>query len=107
MAIDAYGQNIYLVTNAGLTIVNLAAAPLAIGSVSPLSGSAGTTITVSGSGLQAGTSVSANGTPATTTFVNPNTLQAIVPNDAAGSVQITVTSPSGDTYALDNAFTAK
>ena len=107
MAIDAYGQNIYLITNAGLTIVTLAAAPLAIGSVTPTSGSAGTTITVSGSGFQAGTVVSANGTPATSTFVNANTLQAIVPNVAAGSVQIAVTNPSGDTYALDNAFTAQ
>jgi hypothetical protein len=107
MAIDAYGQNIYLITNAGLTIIKLANAPLAIGSVTPTSGSAGMTIVVSGSGFQTGAVVSANGTAAASTFVSANTLQAVVPNVAAGSVQITVTNPSGDTYALDNAFTAK
>ncbi len=105
MAIDAYGQNIYLITNAGLTIVKVAAAPLAIGSVSPTSASPGTTITVSGSGFLTGASVTANGTAATSTLVNANTLQVVVPALSAGPVQITVTNPSGGMYALDNAFT--
>jgi hypothetical protein len=105
MAVDPYGQNIYVITNAGLTIVKLVSAPLAIGSVSPTSASIGTTITLSGSGFQTGTSVSANGTAATSTFVNANTLQVVVPSLSAGPVQITVTNSSGDMYALDNAFT--
>ena len=104
MAIDAYGQDIYLVTNAGLTIVKLAAAPLAIGSVSPSSGTVGTTVTVSGSGFQTATTVTADGVSATSTFVNANTLQVIIPALTTGSVQIAVTNPSGQAYALDNAF---
>ena len=107
MAIDAYGQDIYLVTNAGLTIVKLAAAPLAIGSVSPSSGTVGTTVTVSGSGFQTTTTVTADGVSATSIFVNANTLQVIIPALTTGSVQIAVTNPSGQAYALDNAFTTQ
>jgi hypothetical protein len=107
MTIDAYGQNIYLITNAGLTVVQLTAAPLAIGSVTPATGPAGTKVTISGSGFQSATAVTANGTPAATTFVNANTLTAVMPSLAAGSIQITVTNPSGETYSLDNAFTSQ
>lgn len=105
MAIDANGQNIYLITNAGLTVVKLVSAPLAVGSVSPTSAFPGTTITVLGSGFQTGTSVSANGSPASSTFVNANTLQVVVPALGAGPVQITTTNSTGETYSLDNAFT--
>jgi hypothetical protein len=105
MAIDPYGQNIYLITNAGLSIVQLSNAPLSIGHLIPSAGPAGTSVTIRGSGFQQGASVSANGTAATATFVDQNTLQATMPNLAAGSVQITVTNPAGATYSLDNAFT--
>jgi len=104
MAIDAYGQNIYLITNAGLTVVQLTSAPLAIGSVTPASGSTGTQVTIYGSGFQQTTAVTTNGLSATTTFVNANTLLAVMPSLAAGSTQITVTNPSGELYSLDNAF---
>ena len=105
MAIDAYGQNIYLITSAGLTVVKMGAVPLAIGSVSPISVSVGTTITVSGSGFQSSTAVMANGVPTSTTFVNANEVQVVVPSLTAGAVQLTVSNPSGETYSLDNAFT--
>ena len=107
MAIDAYGENIYLITNAGLTVVQLSAAPLAIGHLTPSTGQAGTSVTIYGSGFQQTTSVSANGSAATATFVDANTLQATIPNIAAGPVQITVANPAGGTYSLDNAFTAQ
>jgi hypothetical protein len=107
MAIDTYGQKLYLITNAGLTIVQLASAPLAIGSLAPTSVSAGTTVTVSGTGFQAGTSIGVNGTSASSTFVNANTLQLVVPALNAGPAQVTVTNPSGETYALDNALTVQ
>lgn len=107
MALDAYGENIYLITNAGLTVVQLSAAPLAIGSVKPATGPVGTKVTIHGSGFQQTTSVSANGSAATATFVDANTLQATIPSIAAGPVQITVANPAGGTYSLDNAFTAQ
>src|SRR5579862_1303765 len=107
MAIDPYGQNIYLITNAGLTVVQLTSAPLAIGRVTPASGSTGIQVTIHGSGFQQTTAVTANGLSATTTFVDANTLLAVMPSLAAGSTQITVTNPSGETYSLDNAFTVQ
>jgi hypothetical protein len=107
MAVDAYGQNIYLITNAGLTIVQLANAPLAMGSVAPPAGSAGTTVTVRGSGFQATTAVTVGGTAAASTLVDANTLQIVIPEVSAGPVQITVSSPSGESYSLDNAFTVQ
>ena len=107
MAIDSFGQNIYLITNSGLSIVQLSNAPLSIGHLTPSAGPAGTSVTIRGSGFQQTTSVSANGSAATTTFVDQNTLQAIMPNITAGSVQITVTNPAGGTYSLDNAFTVQ
>jgi hypothetical protein len=107
MAVDAYGQNVYLITNAGLTIVQFANAPLALGSVAPGAGSAGTTVTLSGSGFQVATTVTVGGTAATSTFVNANTLQVVIPSVSAGPVQIAVSNPSGNSYSLDNAFTVQ
>jgi hypothetical protein len=68
VAIDAYGQNIYLVTNAGLTLVKINAAPMAIGSVTPTSASVDTEITISGSGFPSGAAVTANAVSASTTL---------------------------------------
>lgn len=107
MAVDANGQNIYLITNAGLTIVQLNVAPLSIGSVTPKSVSPGAKITISGSGFQSTTAVNINGASVTPTFVNVNTLQVTVPSLNSGAAQVTVTNPSGDTYSLDNAFTVQ
>jgi IPT/TIG domain len=107
MAIDAYGRNLYLITSSGLTVVTLNAAPLAIGRVTPATGPAGAEVTVYGSGFQQATAVTANGLAATTSFVDPNTLLVVVPSLGAGSIQMAVTNPSGETYSLDNAFTAQ
>jgi hypothetical protein len=107
MTIDAYGQSIYLITNSGLTIVQLTSAPLAIGSVIPVKGPAGTKVTIHGSGFQQATLAAANGLPATVTFVDPNTLDVIAPTTTPGPTQFTVTNSSGETYSLDNAFTTQ
>ena len=105
LAIDTTGQNIYAITNAGLTVVQLNTAPLSIGSVTPGAGSAGSTVTIRGSGFTSGTSVSFNGTTASTEFVDADTLHATVPSLATGPAQITLANPDGQTYTLDNAFT--
>jgi len=95
MAIDSYGQNIYLITNAGLTIVQLTSAPLSIGHLMPSVGPAGASVTIHGSGFQGTTSVTANGSAVPATFVDANTLQATMPSSTASSVQITVTNATG------------
>jgi len=104
MAIDSYGQTVYLIANAGLTVVQLGNAPLAIGHLTPATGPAGAKVVVHGSGFQQATSVSANRSATTATFVDQNTLDVTMPSLSAGSVQVTVTNPGGETYSLDNAF---
>lgn len=107
MAISAAGDAIYLITSAGLTIIDLGQAPLSIGSVSPSSGSGGTQVTIRGSGFQHATTVSANGTPASTTFVDTNTLRVTLPAGVSGSIQITVSNPGTTSYTLENAYVAQ
>ena len=56
MAIDSYGQNIYLITNAGLTIVQFSNAPFSVGHLTPSTGPAGTSVTIYGSGWRGSSS---------------------------------------------------
>jgi hypothetical protein len=104
MAIDPDGATVYLIANAGLTVVQLGTAPLAIGHLTPATGPAGANVVVHGSGFQQATSVSANGSATTATFVDQNTLDVTIPSLSAGPVQVIVTNPGGGTYSLDNAF---
>jgi IPT/TIG domain len=104
LAVSSTGQQIFLVTNAGLTIIDLDAVPLSMGSVTPSTGSPGTVVTIRGSGFQTGTTVTFNGTAAPATFVDPDTLQITVPNIANGWATITVSDGSTNSYSLDGAF---
>ncbi len=104
LAIDTTGQNIYAITNAGLTNIQLNVAPLSIGSVAPGAGSAGGTVTVRGSGFTSGMSVSFNGNTASAQFVDANTLHVTVPTLTTGPAQIILANMDGRTYALDNAI---
>jgi YVTN family beta-propeller protein len=105
LAIDPTGQNIFLITETGLTIATLDAVPLSVGSVTPLSGSAGTTVTIRGSGFSSTTKAMFNGTTSSVTFVDADTLQATIPSSlAAGPVSVTLNDSDGFTYTLDAAF---
>jgi hypothetical protein len=104
LAVDHSGGNIFLITNAGLTIIKLDAVPLSIGSVTPAFGSASTTIQLRGSGFQSGTVVKMNGTTAATQFIDTDTLQITVPAMPSGPTSITLSNPDGTSYKLDAAF---
>jgi hypothetical protein len=108
LAIDENGQRIFALTTSGLAVVQLANVPLGIGTISPASGSVsgGTTLTIRGSGFQAGTAVAIGGKTANVTFKDINTLTVMTPALAAGPQQIIITNPDGETAALDAAFTA-
>ncbi|MBZ5527802.1 MAG: IPT/TIG domain-containing protein, partial [Acidobacteriia bacterium] len=115
LAIDEYGEKLFAITStnntpygAGLTIVQLAQVPLAIGNVAPSSGSVagGTPIIIRGSGFQSGTKVSIGGTNATATFVDMNTLHVTTPAMATGAQRILLTNPDGETAAADALFAA-
>jgi len=105
LAIDPTGENLFLITNHGLTIVALNGAPLSIGSVTPATGAAGTAVTVRGSGFVQGTTASMNGQNVTVTFVDADTITLTIPALPSGSVQLSLSNPTGQSYVLDNAFT--
>ena len=115
LATDENGQRLFAITssdgtaqNAGLTIVQLAAVPLCIGTIQPsaISATGGATLTIRGSGFVNGVGVTINGKAATATFKDINTLSVIVPVLTSGPQRITITNPDGDSFSLDSAITA-
>jgi hypothetical protein len=112
---DENGQRLFAITssdgtpqNASLTVVQLRAVPLGIGAVTPstVAASGGAIVTIRGSGFQSGTSVTINGKTARATFKDVNTLAVVVPALTAGSPQITITNPDGESVSLDAALMA-
>jgi hypothetical protein len=82
----------------GQFIVNAAATPPAISSISPNSGpaSGGTGVTISGSSFTSPVHVSFGGVAAVSvTFNSSSSVTAITPGGAAGPVPVTVTNPDG------------
>jgi len=115
LAIDENGRRLFAITssdgtpqNAALTIVQLAAVPLGIGTIQPLTVPAAgdAMLTIRGSGFVNTPTVAINGKAATVTFKDANTLSVTIPSLAAGPQQITITNPDGKTVSLDAAITA-
>ena len=72
-----------------------------ITSFTPTSGTVGTSITITGSGLTGATAVTINGNPVTSFTVNSDTsLTAIVPSGSTGLIQITT--PGGNNTSSSN-----
>jgi hypothetical protein len=106
LAIDAGGRQVFLITDKGLTVVDLGAAPLSIGHLSSTSGAAAMQIQVRGSGFATGLSVKVGGQSATANFVDENTFTFTVPVLASGPHDLTVTNPNGISYTLASAIIA-
>ncbi len=107
MDFDGTGNRLFLITNKGLTIVQLPPPALSIGYLSPATGpaSGGTTATVRGSGFEAGATTSVGGAGASTTFIDSNTLQITIPPGSVGGARVLIQNPGGTTYSLDAGFT--
>jgi hypothetical protein len=112
---DENGQRLFAITssdgtaqNAALTVVQLAAVPLGIGTILPsvVSASGGATLTIRGSGFQSATKVTIGGKSATVTFKDSNTLSVVTPSLTPGPQQITISNPDGESVSLDAALTA-
>ena len=110
---DENGQRLFAITssdgtpqNAALTVVQLAAVPLGIGTIAPstVAAAGGAALTIRGSGFQSATAVSINGKAATVTFKDSNTLLVVTPALTPGPQQITLTNPDGETVSLDAAL---
>jgi IPT/TIG domain len=105
---DETGQRLFVLTKSGLTIVQLASLPLAIGTVSPATGpaAAGTAVTIRGSGFASTTTATLGGQSATVAFKDANTLILTTPTLPPGPQQLVLTNPDGQTLSFDSAFTA-
>jgi hypothetical protein len=107
MALDETGTRIFLITDSGIAIAQLDALPLSIGHIDPAAGPSGTAIVVRGSGFQNGATVSFGVTEVAATFVDSNTLHAVVPTLAPGAIRISVKNPDGSQYSVDDAYAVK
>jgi YVTN family beta-propeller protein len=102
ISIDSGGRYIFLVTNAGLTVVDLGEAPLSIGHLSLTTAAPGAQITVRGSGFDSGTTATVGGVTATVTYTDQNTLTLTVPSASTGPQDIVLTRSDGESYTLQN-----
>ena len=107
MAIDSGGQHIYLITSAGVTIVDLGQAPVSIGHLSQTVSTVGGQVQVRGSGFESGITVTVGGQIAAVTYADPQTLTMIVPPVTPGLQDLKLTNPDGTTYTLENALTVQ
>jgi hypothetical protein len=90
----------------GICVFPAVSAPT-IAAVKPNSGSTagGTAITITGTGFQAGATVSLGGVPATSVVVvGSTTITAVTGAHATGAVSAVVTNPDGGSATLANAF---
>lgn len=109
----AAGARDVVVTNADGQTGTLAGAftyvpPPTVTGVSPTSGytAGGTAITLTGTGFQAGATVSVGGSPATgVTVASATSITATTPAGAAGPTNIMVNNPDGQTGMLVGAYT--
>ena len=102
------GDKIFLLTTAGLTVVELDSVPLGIGSVSPASGPAGTVVTLRGSGFTRETTVRINGIEACASLLDPLTIRVTIPDSVpSGAVEFTLTNGEQSKYSLDAAFVVR
>lgn len=106
MDFDEANNRVFLLTNQGLTIVELPPPPVSIGYLTPATGSSsgGTAVTIRGSGFEAGVTVSFGTTNVTATYVDAGTLKVATPGGTTGGTRVTIKNPDGTTYSLDAAF---
>lgn len=100
IAIDSGGRFVFLITNQGLTVVDLGAAPLSIGHLTPQTASAGTQVTVRGSGFDSTITATVGGIAAGVSVTDQNTLTLTVPAAASGPEDIVLTRGDGEVYTL-------
>jgi len=109
MALDEASNRLFLITNEGLTVIQMDAPQLSIGYLNPPSGpqAGGTTVTVRGSGFEPGATVKIGGKNATAIFIDSSTLTVTTPTLPAGGARVQVSNPGGASYWLDDEFTAQ
>jgi len=107
LATDPSGRKTIFFTQTGLSYYELSVVPLAIGSVSPALTSAGSSITIRGSGFVSATTVTIGGQNAACTYLDTETLTCTVPSLKSGPAAIALSNPDGQTYSYENAITVQ
>jgi hypothetical protein len=102
MAIDSGGRYVYLITDKGLTVVDLGEAPLAIGHMTQQLASPGTQVTVRGSGFDSTLTATIGGQAAALSVSDENTLTITVPAASSGPADIVLSRGDGASYTLEN-----
>jgi hypothetical protein len=103
LAIDSGGRKVYLLTDEGLTVVDLGAAPLSISHDSARAASPGTEVVVHGSGFDSTTSATVGGIAAAASTTDENTLTLTTPALPSGPHDIVLRRSDGATYTFENA----
>ena len=100
---------VYLATwSSQVAVYGIKSTSPSIKNVAPGAGSAGTTVTLQGTGFAPGASVAFGGVAATNVTVSSSTkLTAAVPAHAAGAVDVVLTNPDGRSATLSSGFTYK
>ena len=105
LAIDPNGRYLYLITGAGLTVIDLGEAPLSVGWLSATTASPGMQITVRGSGFNSSTTATVGGQASNVALVDANTLKLTVPSLGAGPTTIILSNSNGETYTATGFLT--
>ncbi len=79
--------------------------PVTVSSVSPTTGSAGTSVTITGANFEANCTVAFGSADATNVTVQSSTQLTCDAPSGSGAVTITITNPDGGTGSLSSAFT--
>jgi streptogramin lyase len=109
LTVDDSGQRVFAITQSGFTIFDFTEAPLSIAYARPNQGThgGGTSVTIRGSGFQSSSTVLFGTATAATTFVDGQTLTVVTPAMTTGATRITIQNADGQSYALDDGFTAQ
>jgi hypothetical protein len=105
MAIDEGGRRIFLLTDAGLTVVDLGQAPLSVGHLGTVQPVSGGTIQLRGSGFDSTTKVSVDSTSASATLLDENTLAVSLPALNSGAHDLILSRDDGSTLTVKGLIT--
>jgi len=105
IALDEHGRRVFAITTSGLAIIDLGAAPLGIGSITPDFAPYLTAqpVVIRGSGFTPSTQVLFRDQVVPSEWIDESTIHAIAPA-LYGSVPVTVSNGAGMSYTVDAAF---
>jgi len=105
MAIDEGGRKIFLLTDAGLTVVDLGQAPLSVGHLGTVQPVSGGTIQLRGSGFDTTTTVTVDSIPASAKLMDENTLTVSLPALNSGAHDLILSRDDGSTLTVKGLIT--